>query len=227
MEVFRLRYRAKGVTLLRSIAEEIGELDVRHGNLLKKLKDMAPDLRCEAYVPEDETLSRKAKSFPVEINVYGTMQEMESIGSILSDEKIFLQEPEPALVKTEYRNPHVFSSQCGSGTPFFRMYEVDSREDLQNKVDATIHAPMASLFDANIEVDSRIRSKLQELVSTFLELHSQPNLRAYPATRDRRWPSCSSGSKKPLLTIGLHCGRCVYKMAQTCEMVPSMSAMSG
>lgn len=178
MEIFRLRYRAKGVTLLRSAAEEIGELDIRHGNLLKKLKDMAPDLRCDAYVPEDETHTRKAKSFPVEINVYGTMQEMESVGSILSDDRIFLQEPESSLVKTVYRNPHVFSSQCGSETPFFRMYEVDSREDLQSKVDATVHAPMTSLFDTNIKIDSRIRSKLQELVSTFLELVSQPNLRA-------------------------------------------------
>src|SRR5947207_862614 len=163
MEVFHLRYRATGVTLLRSPSEEIGELDVRHGNALKSLRGVAPSVRCEAYIPEEATQVRKATSFPVEINVYGTIQEMESVGSILSNDRIFLQEPEPSLIETVYRNPHVFSSQGGFETPFFRMYDVDNREALQGKVDATIHASRASLLDTNVKIDSRIRSNLREL----------------------------------------------------------------
>jgi hypothetical protein len=222
MEVFHLRYRATGVTLLRSLAEEIGELDVRHGNALKALRDVAPNVRCEAYMPEEATHVRKAKSFPIEINVYGTIQEMESVGSTLSNDRIFLQEPEPSLIKTVYRNPHVFSSQGGFETPFFRMYDIESREALQSKVDATIHAPTASLLDTDIQIDSRIRSKLRELVSAFLVLLPQPNLPAALAIRERLWPSCSSGNKKLLLMIGLHCGRRVREMAETCEIAPML-----
>lgn len=208
MEVFDLRYRVTGVTLLRYLGEEIGELDVRHGNLLKILRDVAPNLRCEVYVPEDDMHIRKAKNFPVEINVHGTIQEIESVGSLLSKERVFLQEPEPLLIKTVYRNPHVFSSQCGFETPFFRAYKADDGEDLQNKVDATIHAPRAPLFDTNIQIDTRIRSKLRELVSP-LESISQPNFHAHPVIREGRWPSCYSGNKKLLLMIGIRCGRLV------------------
>ena len=130
---------------------------------------MASSLRCGAYIAKDDDEDiKKAKGVAIEINIYGNSDDLELVGSNLSSAGIFLQEPDPSDILVEYRNPHVFSSDLDSQTPYFRTHNVDRWEDLQESVEAMIHAPIASTLDANLKTDSRIQRELRRLVAWIL-----------------------------------------------------------
>lgn len=149
---------------------------------------------------------RKTKGLPIEIIVYGNVDDKELVGSNLSSAGIFLQEPEASDILVEYRNPHVFSSDSDSQTPFFRMHNVDDWIDLQESVDAIIHAPTAATSDAIFKIDPRIKWELRRLVFLVLAEQSYPYLATCLATRFQLWPSCFSEKETLLPMKGLHYG---------------------
>jgi hypothetical protein len=159
-----LRHRPKGVTLLNPSLEEIGVIDFRHGNLLNKLKQENDSLRLEVYIVEDEPELKKFGGLPISINVFGSLEHLEAVGSTLSNAAIYLQEPDPTALTAEYRNPHIYSTDASSATPFFRQRHVADPVDFQDRVEKIIFAPGQPVCHAEFIYDARIVTELSRSV---------------------------------------------------------------
>jgi len=162
-----LRYRTDGVTLLDHEGQEIGAIDVRHGELLRNLKSETQSLRCEAVVSEFANHNKafiKKNGLPIDINLYGTVEDMQLIGTELSKAGVFLQEPERMREVREYRNPHVFSLENDQQTPFFRQQDVKELMAIQRNVDSIIYAHDTSTLRMTFECDKRVTSHLYRSV---------------------------------------------------------------
>jgi hypothetical protein len=159
-----LRHRPKGATLLNSSLEEIGVIDFRHGDLLNKLKQENDSLRFEVYIVEDEPESKKFGGLPISINIFGSLEHLEVVGSTLSKAAIYLQEPDPTALMTEYRNPHIYSTDAGSATPFFRERHLADPVDFQDRVEKIILAPGQPAYHAEFIYDARIVTELSRSV---------------------------------------------------------------
>ncbi|KAG4441877.1 hypothetical protein IFR05_002618 [Cadophora sp. M221] len=83
-------------------------------DILKALKTDSPYIQLDALgsmLPIRETLGRATKASDatvrVDINVYGPLSTLKSIGKLLSDSKVFLQRPDRPRPGTQYHNPHL------------------------------------------------------------------------------------------------------------------------
>jgi hypothetical protein len=160
----RIRYRPDGVTILGFDLAEIGELDKHHAGILKALQRQFPSLRCEVYVmqssPCDVKKSSRSAVFSIELNLYGSSSLAESVGSVLSDANVYLQEPTYLAETITYRNPHVYSVGHDFSTPRFREKRCDTKPNFEQEIDAIIHETASTDPRESFSQDLRIRSSL-------------------------------------------------------------------
>lgn len=150
------------MTLLDNKEEEIGVMDVKHGELMKILRMEAQSLRYEAYVVEPVSQSEgstKSSGLPVKVNVYGNTRDLQLVGTRLSDAGIYLQEPEYMENSQRYRNPHVYSEDDYQ-TPFFRHRDLKDLTNIQRDVEEIIYASDNTAPQTPFTCDSRVKSTL-------------------------------------------------------------------
>jgi hypothetical protein len=160
----QIRYRPDGVTILGSDLEEVGELDKHHADVLKDLQRQFPSLRCEVYVMQasfaDAKKSSRSAVFSIELNVYGSPSLAESVGSVLSDANVYLQEPTYLPEIIAYRNPHVYSVDDDFLTPRFREKRCETKRNFECEIDAIIHETASTDPQKSFWQDPRIHSPL-------------------------------------------------------------------
>ena len=139
-------------------------MDFRHSDLLNKLKQENDSLHFEVYIVEDEPELKKLGGLPISINVFGSLEHLEVVGSTLSNAAIYLQEPDPTALTTEYKNPHIYSTDAGSATPFFRQRRVADSVGFQEKVEKIIFEPGLAVCHAGFTSDTRIVTELSRSV---------------------------------------------------------------
>ena len=163
-EPFPCRFLKDRVALWSQKYEHVGVIDIKHGDTLRRLRDVASSLRCEAYIRDDEKTPPKARRRKVnveivEIVLYSTRQDSDRIGQALSEASIFLQEPAEAEISTEYYNPHVFTETSNHTTPFFRNAKSDDPK-IEEAAFQIINA-QSSEVEEDLRIDPRITTKLQ------------------------------------------------------------------
>lgn len=129
--------------------QEVGVLDMRHALVLNKLRAAAVSLRLELLVSGDLASyphkSSILNEFKADINVYGNSNDMATVGSLLSDAGMYLQEPEQLAPAANYRNPHVLSWEDQDVTPRFERALASVEASFENAVgrilDETKEAP--------------------------------------------------------------------------------------
>ena len=167
-----LRFRSDATTLIEpATSEEIGTLDAKSAALLKKLKEIVPSIKIEAYVDreEDETScgtqgTKNTSVLPLQLNIYAPDKSLTEVGCLLSDAGMFLQEPvflPPEILS--YRNPHFLSWDDTSRTPqLFAPNEVGPF-DFGMEVEAIINSTNAIPQPCHFQQDPRIMTELKRL----------------------------------------------------------------
>lgn len=165
-----LRFRSDATTLIEpATSEEIGTLDAKSAALLKKLKEIVPSIKIEAYVDreEDETScgtqgTKNTSVLPLQLNIYAPDKSLTEVGCLLSDAGMFLQEPvflPPEILS--YRNPHFLSWDDTSRTPqLFAPNEVGPF-DFGMEVEAIINSTNAIPQPCHFQQDPRIMTELK------------------------------------------------------------------
>lgn len=160
----QIRYRPDGITILGRDLGEVGELDKHHADILKALQRQFPSLRCEVYVMQASSCDAKKSSrsavFSVELNVYGPPSLADSVGSVLSDANVYLQEPTYLPETIAYRNPHVYSVDDDFLTPRFRENRCETKRNFECEIDAILHETASTDPQESFWQDPRIRSPL-------------------------------------------------------------------
>ncbi|KAE8440874.1 hypothetical protein EG329_006361 [Mollisiaceae sp. DMI_Dod_QoI] len=112
------RIRADAITILYD-AREVGVLDSKTAKVLKLLKQTYKSLRLEPFLDQDDLkdYSTKYRDYPLKIMVYANEDNVEDIGTILSDHCLFLQEPAHFQSPHRYCNPHVLLWTDKTETP--------------------------------------------------------------------------------------------------------------
>ena len=169
---FALRFRSDATTLLEpATSEEVGTLDAKSTAQLKKLKEIVPSIKIEAYVDreEDETGCgthgmKNSSVLPLQLNVYGSDKNFSEVGCFLSEARTFLQEPvflPPGILS--YRNPHFLSWDDISRTPQFLASNEVNPFDFGMEVEAIINSTNAVQQPCHFQQDPRIRTELKRL----------------------------------------------------------------
>lgn len=164
---FRLRVRADAITLLLSSLseEECGILDSRTARVLTILLRENSGLNFEAFLDPDKQLDsdRRRQPLPVlplTINIYGPTASLDSVSSVLSEAKVFLQEPTNLHPSYSYRNPHYLSWDEDVETPQFRPRFLSAAIDVA-KIYEILDQPNLVQVSHELHQDSRIKTVLQ------------------------------------------------------------------
>ena len=149
----------------------MGTLDGKSTTQLKRLKEIVPSIKIEAYVDreEDETAcgtqgAKNTSVLPLQLNVYGPDKDFSKVGCFLSDAGMFLQEPvflPPGILS--YRNPHFLSWDDTSRTPQLLAPNEVSPFDFGMEVEAIINSTDAVPQPCYFQQDPRIRTELKRL----------------------------------------------------------------
>ena len=138
-------------------------------------------VQIRGYVP-DEHWSRIAQQdvchpstiLPLEINVYGTREDAEEAGSILSRAGIFLQRPLYGLDGVDYHNPHLLQVEAHPEvltTPPLPVTQdsivtpglhVETSAQVNESIDSILDSLTHHVDTQEIPVDGRIKTKLLE-----------------------------------------------------------------
>ena len=84
----------------------------------------------------------------------------ESVGSVLSDANVYLQEPTYLPEIITYCNPHVYSVDRDFSTPRFREKRCETKRNFEHEIDAIIHEIASTDPQESFWQDPRIRSPL-------------------------------------------------------------------
>ena len=169
---FSLLFRSDATTLLESAtSEELGILDAKSTAQLKKLKEVVPSIKIEAYVDreDDETGYgthgiKNSSVLPLQLNIYGSDEDFNEVGRFLSEAGMFLQEPvflPPGILS--YRNPHFLSWDDISRTPQLLASNEVSPFDFGMEVEAILNSTNAVPQPCHFQQDPRIRTELKRL----------------------------------------------------------------
>ena len=135
-----LRLRVKGVTVICH-AIEIGILDDRFGELLKKLQSSF-SVRLEPRLELDsENVVRKSQAHiikAVTFTIYGSASDTMLIGDFLAKDEVYLQEPDDLAVDVLYQNPHVFTKIDSLRTPFLQRHGQTLDEQYEEEIEAVL-----------------------------------------------------------------------------------------
>lgn len=164
---FRFRFRADAITiLLPSLSEEeCGILDSKSTRVLTILLKENSGLYFEAFLDPDKLVDfdRRRQPLPVlplTINIYGPATSLDSVSSVLSEAKVFLQEPTNLHPTFSYRNPHYLSWDEDVETLQLRQLSVLTTIDV-----GEIYEILDQLYlaqnSSELRQDSRIKTILQ------------------------------------------------------------------
>ena len=179
-----IRIRADVVTVLTPMLEEIGVLDTRTTCVLKSLMNSDPTVELEAYVDHEHTqqsieTTNSKRVLALSINIYGIMASSETMALLLSEAKLFLQEPTHHRPASTYYNPHFFSWDDCEATPRLRQLSLINSQKFAAEVDKTLTQPYDVRSSVCIEQDGRIRTVLHGLescLSANKEKHADTNV---------------------------------------------------
>ena len=135
-----LRVRVRGITVI-SNATEIGILDNRFGELLKKLQSSF-SVRLEPQLElNSENVARKSQAQNIKavtFKIYGSASDTLLIGDFLTNHEVYLQEPDDIAVHVLYQNPHVFTKTDGLRTPFLQKHGQTLDEQYEKEIEAIL-----------------------------------------------------------------------------------------
>lgn len=178
------RLRADAITLLSPTSEEIGVLDLKTACVLKTLIKDNPLLEFEAFADQDQLRrtspeKKGMKILPLCINVHGLIVDLDKVASVLSETKVFLQEPIYFHPSSTYHNPH-FLDFDHAETPRFLDFSFPLSLDFTAEVDAILAQPGTLRLPAFTGQDQRIQTKLHEYDISYStsEDHALTPLRA-------------------------------------------------
>ncbi|KAI9869155.1 MAG: hypothetical protein M1813_002979 [Trichoglossum hirsutum] len=143
--------------------EKVGALDDYHTSVILKLRAAVPSIQFRPFLAEDPVDIRSGvKIVPVscsiEIVLYGVRADIDRVGSIFTDARIHLQEPDYIEPHVVYHNPHVLWWEDDFGTPRFKLWgPVDDEEEAKAIVTAAEPLPPALETERH---DPRIRTTL-------------------------------------------------------------------
>lgn len=168
---FRLRIRADAVTLLLpSLSEEeCGILDSKTAGVLTTLLRKNSGLYFEAFLDPDKRIDsdRRRKPppvLPLTINIYGPEASLDSVSSVLSEAKVFLQEPTNLHPSSSYHNPHYLSWDEDAETPQFRQLSLSTAIGVA-EIYEILDQPNLVQVSHELHQDSRIKTVLQRFES--------------------------------------------------------------
>ena len=135
-----LRVRVRGVTVI-SNAVEIGILDNKFGELLKKLQSsfsvrLEPRLELDSENVEKRSQAQTIKA--VTFKVYGSASDTMLIGDFLANYEVYLQEPDDLAIDVLYQNPHVFTKIDSLRTAFLQRHGQTLDEQYEEAIEAVL-----------------------------------------------------------------------------------------
>ncbi|CZR69306.1 uncharacterized protein PAC_19206 [Phialocephala subalpina] len=156
------RIRADAITILNEAKEEVGVLDSKTAQVLKLLRQTYKPLRLELFMDQDDwkDYSTKCRDYTLKIMVYANKDNVEDIGAILSDHRLFLQEPTHFPSPHKYCNPHVLSWTDKTETNRYLSTPMGSVQ-IAEEVESILSSFSSTDLMTSLQQDGRIRTKLQ------------------------------------------------------------------
>ncbi|KAL9614731.1 MAG: hypothetical protein Q9167_000800 [Letrouitia subvulpina] len=161
---YYLRFGTRGTTVVENGAE-IAVFNISDGRLLKNLAsafDVRLDLQLKGGNGSRNGKLRSEKIVLLDINLFGHVQDVKSLGDFLSDRGVFLQEPSNLPLETRYRNPHVFTTCNDSETPFFFREKSNQRSRFEKEIEAIMKMSTDFLEPHSFTQDPCIVSPLRQ-----------------------------------------------------------------
>jgi hypothetical protein len=156
------RFRTDAVTALNPKLQEIGVLDKETAGVLLSLKKSVPSIRFELNACHgSQKGSRAASCVPLEALIYGRRGALDAVGAVLSQSRLFLQEPWNHKLSVPYRNPHVFSWDDDPDSSYLLRQPLESQVDLTQEIDGVFDDLTVPQLSVQVEQDVRIRTRLQ------------------------------------------------------------------
>jgi SWI/SNF-related matrix-associated actin-dependent regulator of chromatin subfamily A3 len=162
------------VSLIFPDKTDFAQLNNHHARVFDEILQI-PSIEMEAFVDLvtfKQTIEKASKAneatMRVNMNVYGRREEVEAIGKLLSNEKIFLQDPDHPRAGLDYINPHLFDAPeagCIPGQDVISTRVSESQaEDSKSSFHEAVNDIYASLKrGTDLELiggDARLRTEL-------------------------------------------------------------------
>ena len=177
--------RCRGVdimTVLGPNSEEVGVLDKKTATVLIPLKKMSETIRFNLCLGHEGNLMRhncKEKwpnnTLPLEITIYGPVQNLKEVGDILSDAGLFLQQPTFVDNNSIYRNPHFLSWDEETTTPLIARPGEASNIGFADSIEELMECSNATLQPQPFLQNWRVVTPLKRLVLMMI-LKAVPDL---------------------------------------------------
>ncbi|KIX07722.1 uncharacterized protein Z518_02376 [Rhinocladiella mackenziei CBS 650.93] len=162
-------------------------LNVHISNVLQKILDL-PSIEFEAFadiLTVRDTIRRATKAneatVPVNITVYGSVDTKETVESLFTDNKVWLQHPENPRAGSKYQNPHLVTfpglNTAGSNGLSDMLAEDNLESDKNEKFRQAVSDVYSSLKRNSrlkmVEGDSRLKTLLMDHQKKALDFMMQ------------------------------------------------------
>ena len=163
-----IRFRTDATTVLLPTSEEIGIVDTKTAAQLKRLKEIDASVRFDTYLGhEKEQMNsgpqgKKSSSIsPLQINLLGSEQYLNEIGSTLSAAGMFLQEPSFLDGDIPYRNPHFLTWDDMSTTPLLLTTHIPPNVEFATEIEEILDISNDVVESREFAQDARIGTPLK------------------------------------------------------------------
>ena len=170
-----LRFRTDATTVLLPTSEEIGVVDTKTAAQLKRLKEIDASVRFDTYLGHEEEQmncgpqGKKSSTIsPLQINVLGSEQYLNEIGSTLSAAGMFLQEPSFIDGEIRYRNPHFLTWDDMSTTPLLLTTHGSPKMDFATDIEEILDTSYDVVESREFAQDARIGTTLKRYTFKIL-----------------------------------------------------------
>lgn len=164
----QLRFRSDAISVLLDFQREIALLDKKMAAVLRLLKETVPATILKVFLGNeggqencDSFGEKPALGLPLEIEVYGLDESYSTVGSILSNASMYLQEPVTLDQGVVYRNPHFLSWDESGATPQLNTLGHNIEADFERTIEAILESPSPVLVTPDLEQDARILTQLR------------------------------------------------------------------
>ena len=158
------------MTILGPNSEEVGVMDKKTATVLIVLKKVSETIRFNLCLGLEGDLMRhnsKEKwpnnTLPLEITIYGPVQNLKEVGDTLSDAGLFLQQPTFVDNNSIYRNPHFLSWDEETTTPLIARPGEASDIGFANSIEELMKCSNATLQPPPFLQDRRVVTPLKRL----------------------------------------------------------------
>ncbi|KAL9043377.1 MAG: hypothetical protein Q9214_003433 [Letrouitia sp. 1 TL-2023] len=167
-----LRFRHDCVTVLLGGHEEIGTLNKGMATALRSLKENAPEIVYKVFISHDKEQNNSnedvAVGVPLEIAVQGLDRHYQEVGLILSNARLFLQDPMVFDQEIAYHNPHILCWDESDTTPQLITYRNDdTKAGYESKIEAIFESTSSAPMNLHVEQDTRILTKLRRYQTLY------------------------------------------------------------